>query len=275
MKAVLPQGDAKTLMFLSADIVEATKFKESVQGPGESPAWFDAFEAFFRELPLVLMGQVATAFAEVETLPNIGVWKVFGDELIFRVEPRSADEALRLTEAFYRSLVAYGSRFFERWQLRIRGCCWAARSPGHNIEFQIPEMAGGNGAADSTYTDYLGPDVDLGFRLAHHAGRGQLIVSLNLAEALAALPAQRDVRFHHLGQAVLKGVFHGRPYPLIMITILDRGPEFLEWEMEASPYLRALRDDPPMATDELIEMAERTRRELNAAYDLKLMPLEF
>ena len=269
------QPDAKTLMFLSVDIVEATRFKETVQGPNESPAWLVAFETFFRELPLVFMGQVATAFAEVEDLPNVSVWKVFGDELIFRAQPRSGDQALRLTEAFYRSLVSYGSRFFERWPLRLRGCSWAARFPGSNIELKIPEMPGADRSVDSAYADYLGPDVDLGFRLAHHAGRGQFIVSLNLAEALAALPEHRDIRFHNVGQAVLKGVFHGRPYPLIMITFADCVPEFWQWEREESQYLRAVRDDPPIEADKLIELAKRTRRDLNATYHLNLTPLEF
>jgi class 3 adenylate cyclase len=257
-----PPGAAKTLIFLSADIVEATKFKDSVRGPDENPAWFDAFEAFFRELPLVFMGQVATAFAEVEELPNIKVWKVFGDEIIFRVQSRSADDALRLTEAFHHALVAYGARFHERWPLHFRGCIWAARFPGRNIEFEIPEMAAGGEAADSAYTDYLGPDVDLGFRLAHHAERSQLIVSLNLAEALAALPTHRGIRFLHAGQAVLKGVFHGRPYPLIMIAPTDCAPG-------------SLRGDPPIAADKLIALAERARGDLNAAYNLKLRRLEF
>ena len=262
-------------MFLSADIVEATRFKETVDNLDESPAWLVAFETFFRELPLVFMGQVAHIFAEVKDLPNVGVWKVFGDELIFRAEPRSGDEALRITEAFYRSLVSYGSRFFERWPLRLRGCCWAARFPRPNMEIKIPEMSGADGSVDGAYADYLGPDVDLGFRLAHHAGPGQFIVSLNLSEALAALPEQRDIRFHAVGQAVLKGVFHGRPYPLIMITYADCVPEFWQSETEASPHLRALRDDPPMEADVLIELAERTRADLKARHHLKLRPLEF
>ena len=268
-------GDAKTLMLISADIVEATRFKESVQSPNESPAWLVAFETFFRELPLVFMGQVATTFADVEGLPNVVVWKVLGDELVFRAQPRSGDEALRLTEAFYRSLVSYGARFFERWPLRLRGCYWAARFPGANMEIKIPEMPGADESVDSAYADYLGPDVGLGFRLAHHAGRGQFIVSLNLAEALAALPEHRDILFHDVGQAVLKGVFHGRPYPLIMITFADCVPGFWQSETEPSPFLRALRDAPPIAADKLIALAERARSDLNARYHFKLRPLKF
>ena len=143
------------------------------------------------------------------------------------------------------------------------------------MEIKIPEMPGVDDAGDSAYADYLGPDVDLGFRLAHQAGPGQFIVSLNLAEALAALPEHRDIRIHNVDQAVLKGVFHGRPYPLIMTTYADCVPEFWQSETEASPYLPALRDDPPMEPGKLIELAERTRDDLNARYQLKFRPLEF
>ena len=143
------------------------------------------------------------------------------------------------------------------------------------MEIKIPEMPGADESAESAYADYLGPDVDLGFRLAHHAGHGQFIVSLNLAEALAALPQHRDIRFHDVGQAVLKGVFHGRPYPLIMITFADCVPEFWQSVTEPSPYLRALRDDPPIAADRLMALAERARSDLNATYHLKLRPLVF
>ena len=143
------------------------------------------------------------------------------------------------------------------------------------MEIKIAETPGAAESVDGAYADYLGPDVDLGFRLAHHAGRGQFIVSLNLAEALAALPEHRNIRFHDVGQAVLKGVFHGRPYPLIMITFADCVPEFWQSETEPSPNLRALRDDPPIAADTLIALAERARRDLNATHHLKLRPLEF
>jgi hypothetical protein len=270
-------SDAKTLMFLSVDIVDSTKFKELSHDETGSPAWLDAFEAFFRDLPLVFMGQIAATFADADQLPNVTVWKVMGDELIFRAQPQSGEEALRLTEAFYRTLVTYGSSFFERWSLRFRGCCWAARFPAPNIEFRIPEMAGGDGSADGAYSDYLGPDIDLGFRLAHHGGRGQLIISLNLAEAIAkalvVMPDQRNIRFHNVGSAVLKGVFNGRPYPLIMITVPDCGPAHLPWETEGSNHQRATCGDPQMEARKLIELAERSRSDLNEKYHLNLTPL--
>ncbi len=262
-------SDAKTMIFMSVDIADSTRFKEKVHSLDDDPLWLEAFETFFKEVPLVLMGQFATAFAITDDLPDISVWKVIGDEILFRAQARSAEEALLITEAFYRTIVMYDARFFERWPLRIRGCCWAARFPGRNIEIKIPEMAGVG------YVDYLGPDVDLGFRLITQVDRGQVILSLNLAEALASLPERRGMQFHYVDRKVLKGVFVGRPYPLILVTLPDCMPELWQWEEDESQQLRALRDEPPIDAVALVELASRIRTYLNRMCWLNIKLLEF
>lgn len=267
--------EPKTIMFMSADIADATRFKETGQSYAKTAVWLEAFETFFRELPLVFMGQVAMVFAESDTVPDTCVWKVLGDEIIFRSCPRNATEALLLTEAFYRSLVSYDARFLERWPLRIRGCCWAARFPGRNIEIEIGEMEGSNGTDRDPYIDYLGPDVDVGFRISGHAAGGQVILSLNLAEALASLEDHQGMRFHHVGRAPMKGVFAGRPYPLIMISYEDCMPDLWRWEETQPPSLRAFLEDPPTNPDELIDLAEHIRNYLNRMAQLSLEPLTF
>lgn len=69
---------------------------------------------------------ITVAAEEAESVPEVSVWKVIRDEIVFQAEPRTAEEALLLTEAFYRTVVTYNARLFERWPLRIRGCIWAA-----------------------------------------------------------------------------------------------------------------------------------------------------
>lgn len=270
------RSESKTVMFMSADLARSTAFKEAQQGLEERPGWLTPFEAFFRELPLVLMGQVAMAFEGADVVPKeVGVWRVSGDEIVFSAEPRSTDEALRLTEAFYRTVVSYDARLFERWPLRLRGCCWGARFPRRNIEIEIPEMSSAGRRGGGAYFEYLGPDVDTGFRIAGHADAGHVIVSLNLAEALARLPDRRDLQFHHVGREVLKGVFCGRPYPLILITFADVVAELWQWELEESTQIQMLRDKPPMEPEALVDLAGRIRSYLNRMCRLSLTTLEF
>mgnify|MGYP002629021023 CR=1 FL=1 len=267
-----PGAPAKTLIFFSVDIAGATRFKETAQSLDGGAGWLEAFETFFRELPLVVMGQTAMAFADRADIPDIGVWKALGDELIFRAAADSADEALLLVEACYRALVLYDGRFSARWPLRLRACCWAARFPGRNIEVTIREIATDQG---DVYRDYIGPDVDLGFRLGGHGHHGQMTIALNLAEALARLPDQRGFRFHFLGKRMLKGVFMGRPYPVILATLADCMPDPWEWETEDAPGLAAVRDRTPMPPEDLVALAARIRAYLNRMTGLGLEPLEF
>lgn len=246
---------------MSADLAGSTAFKSRAQGDAESPEWLEAFEVFFREVPLVMMGQIAAAFAMEDEAPKVGVWKVIGDEIIFMAHPRTAREAQLLTIAFYRLIVNYDRKIFERWPLRIKGCCWAAQLSHRNREIEIPEMLGGD--ADQAYVDFLGPDVDAGFRLASCGGRGQVIVSSNLVQLLAAMEEDEGVRFHYIGQKVLKGVYSGRPYPLFLMTMLDQMPETWEWEPEIDKGLQELRKNNPMDSGDILELLERIRKYLN------------
>ena len=125
------------------------------------------------------------------------------------------------------------------------------------------------------YIDYLGPDVDLGFRLVAQAGKGLVLLSLGLAEALAALPERRGLQFHYVGQKVLKGVFVGRPYPLILVTLPDCMPELWQWEEEDSQQLRTLREEPPIDAPALVELAGKIRTYMNQMCRLNIKPLAF
>jgi hypothetical protein len=89
--------------------------------------------------------------------------------------------------------------------------------PTRNIELEIPEMAGAEGGG-CAYRDYLGPDVDTGFRLAKRADPGEVVVSLNAAAAVSCVePA--PVAFTLKGQEPLKGLFSQLPYPLLVAAV--------------------------------------------------------
>jgi class 3 adenylate cyclase len=208
----------QVVMFMSADVVGSTEFKtrSAVQASG---GWVEAFEAFFNELPLIFMGRIANHFWDVDRLPDSGVWKVMGDELVFAAKPRSIDEARRVAMAFRDAVADYDQSLAQRWPLRIRGACWAAEIGGRNRAVEIPEMLGGRN--DRPYVDYLGPDVDIGFRLSPHSRTGRVILSPNLAESLAraaALSGDPEPTLDYQGEAVLKGVCGGHPFPLVLMA---------------------------------------------------------
>ena len=46
---------------------------------------------------------------------------------------------------------------------------------------------------EGAYVDYLGPDVDTGFRVASCGGRGQVILSSNLVQLLAGIEETEEI----------------------------------------------------------------------------------
>ena len=263
-------------IFMSVDLAGSTAFKAATQGDGGGPAWLPAFEAFFREVPLIMMGQIARAFALEDEVPDCAVWKVIGDEIVFMARPRTPRETQLLVIAFYRMVINYDQKIFERWPLRIKGCCWAAQISGRNREIEIPEMLGTD--KDGLYMDYLGPDVDTGFRVASCGGRGQVILSSNLVQLLAGIEETEEIEeieLHYSGSRVLKGVYSGRPYPLFLMTMPDCMPETWEWEAQDDDGLQVLRKNSPMPRAEVLDFLERIRSYLNRMCHAGIEPLEF
>lgn len=271
----MPQNSANTAvaMFMSMDLSGSTAYKSGMRGGGESPEWLEAFEAFFREAPLIMMGQIARAFALEDEVPTSGVWKVIGDEIVFMGRPRTPREAHLLTVAFYRTVIDFDRRIFERWPLRIKGCCWAAQIGSRNREIEIPEMLGRD--EQHPYRDYLGPDIDAGFRLTGCVGRGQVILSTNLVQLLAGLEEAADVELHYVGRQVLKGVYKGRPYPLFLMSMPDLMPETWEWEEDQDAGLVELSKNAPMPRQEIIELLGNIQTYLNRMGHAGIEPLEF
>ena len=55
-------------------------------------------------------GEVASAFMDYDAVPDAGVWKVMGDEVILVALPTSVTEAAAFASAFCRTVPAYESR---------------------------------------------------------------------------------------------------------------------------------------------------------------------
>lgn len=208
-------GDAEVVMFLSADVVGSTDFK--ARNAADSSEWLEAFATLFRELPLIFIGELAMAFMSDDAMPpEAGVWKVMGDEVIFVALPADAGQAARVAAAFIHTVSSYDRKLAARWPLRIRGTCWAAELGQRNRRIDIPEMFGGRDG--EPYRDFLGPDIDIGFRLSSHAGQGEVILSPNLVEAIAGSDDADLLRLHPIEPRSLKGVIGGHPFPLIMAS---------------------------------------------------------
>ena len=262
-------------MFFSVDLSGSTSVKDSLHVHHHVPVWLAAFEEFFRDFPELFLKEIDTELSESDFTVDVFVWKLIGDEIVFKAAPGSADEAAHLVCAFGRAIVKYDQTLFEKWPMRVKGTVWAARFEERNIELKIPERMHWEDEDQTIHSDYLGPDVDTGFRISYHAPEGGVIISLNLAEAIADVAGELGIRFHYVGREVLKGVFSGRPYPLILISLADCPSDLWKWEADESNYADAVQTQKPMQPDELKTLAERIRIYLNRMCHLQLSPLTF
>jgi hypothetical protein len=232
-------------LFLSVDLVGSTAFKagaggnmdEDVQSP--FPIWVNRIGHFYREFPKQLSREFERR-AEADHpdsrdhIPN--VWKTIGDEIIFCVRLQSTEHLALCVDAFLRTLEQYGDDLEKaEIPLDVKGAAWVGAFPTPNITVPVSDIySEPTEAAPGLETDeemealaekepsrydFLGKDIDTGFRVAKYSGSDRLALSVELAYLLASVCAEgkQNFRFSYSGRDTMKGVIGGRPYPLVWI----------------------------------------------------------
>lgn len=255
-------------LFLSIDMVGSTEFKAKCSGQG-TVGWLDTFRTFFTHLPLMLVGQLGFEFLDEEETPAVEVWKVMGDELIFTVQPSSAQEVAAILRTLLRTMKLFEEQHYQKLPLRLKGTAWLAEFGKENIELDIPELSSGDGAP---HIDFIGPDLDLGFRISKFAKPASLTLSLDLAEMLLSAEVAPPVDLYLVGSEPLKGVLFGRPYPIIWMPNAETGFDFLPWEIETCPHSASVIGAPPTDHADLRQVIDDMRHYLSKMHGIDRPP---
>jgi len=226
-------------LFLSVDMAGSTQFKARFTDGG---SWLDTFRTFFTNFPLMLAGQIGFAFLDEGETPSVEVWKVMGDEVIFVATPESPETLVAMLLALFRTMNAYEQRYLEDLPLRLKGTAWIAEFGERNIELEIPELSEG---AHRRAIDFIGPDLDLGFRVTKFARPACVALSFDVADLVITAANAGDISLYLLGAEELKGVMFGRPYPIIWMLEADSDFNFMPWEVEQCPYMARAAGMPP------------------------------
>ena len=226
----------RTRVFLSVDLVGSTAFKAgagSEHGDQAAyPKWVDETRKFYAEFPLILRARYNHATLEKREIQAAWprIWKTIGDEVVFCARIQSRDHLACIVQAFTEALREYGLKLEERGaHLDVKGTGWMAAFPTPNVTvpierveaFDIPTEEMEVAADDAPHKfDFLGKNIDCGFRLARFSSSDKLTLSVELALALCDSILVNDLfrgDFHYLGREELKGVLNGRPYPIVAI----------------------------------------------------------
>ena len=223
------------LLFLSADIAGSTKYKNN-NPDSESfpPYWRSLYDQFYEEFEPSFGAAIRGGKIDDDLFQRPKVWKLLGDEIIFSVPINSEVETYRFVRAFLKTVREFDERLRMTYPVRLKGTAWTAGFPIRNAKLK---------SASGKQTDYVGPDIDIGFRVCKHSLPGRMAISMDLADILSRDDAPGNIRFFHVGWSELKGVFDDKPYPVIWIS--DNEDQLIPpWESDCDPWTKEMRSHP-------------------------------
>lgn len=221
----------KLKLFMSVDIVGSTHFKQrDIKGPNQN--WLGLFISFFTEFPSLIKAEIASLDARLD---QVRLWKSLGDELIFTVELKSRASAALYVKALSQALRKAARNWHtdplrpDRKELHLKGAAWLVGFPVGNVEIPlfsstVSDDDDGTSPVPSDDRDYIGPLVDMGFRLKEHASSRKLALSADLAYLMLATGSRADMVLFYEGEFPLKGVLRGKAYPIVWLDC-DGHPE--------------------------------------------------
>ena len=231
-------------LFMSVDLVGSTEFKT---GEGKDrgnttdphPRWVQETKRFYVSFPKFLQSHFrdkSPRFGIIENESAPKLWKTIGDEVVFCVRVHNLEHFTACVTSFIRALRDYGRQLENDGFLDVKGTIWVGAFPAPNTSVMISgcdSNSGYNTKIDENYCeeyeqaaddeprnfDFLGRDIDLGFRIAKHARAEDLALSCEAAFLLceANKAHQFHEKFNFNGRDVLKGVMRGKPYPVVTI----------------------------------------------------------
>ncbi|MBL8769886.1 MAG: hypothetical protein JNK30_00770 [Phenylobacterium sp.] len=250
-----PEGLKPRLrLFFSADLVEATRYKQSRN------VWRPEILNFYRDFDFILKAE-HRAFADRHqpdlTAPTF--WKSNGDELLYVCEMASPGEAHALMYVWLTALERYRATTADDAEhLDVKSTAWIALFPAPNAEIFF--RRGDFGPLDQSARDplvvqseirdewyaypfgstitreFVGPSIDTGFRLTAWATPWRMALSVDLAFLLMGTSPGGigQLRLNLSGCARLKGVACDQPYPHLWVPV---GGRAAAEELRCEPYI--------------------------------------
>jgi hypothetical protein len=300
----LPDRRQQLRVFFSADLVNGTAFKsrratERFPPSGPLPPWPVRFEEFFHDFRFGFEQHVREARREnLEARSIVAepvLWKLNGDEVLFNElaypDDRELYPGLATAVAEFVKLVVKFDADLLPEGMGLRGCVWTAGFPIRNRRVQVqqgPDIrviasesrdheTGEYLFPPAAVTDYIGRDMDLGFRIAATTPPGRVSCSLDVAERLTAARAASSadyepVHVFRVGWRILKGIGDGHPYPLFWLDTNAVPRKRRPWDDAAehsTDETRFVLESPGQALcseAEVLGLAETLRRQLPDHY---------
>lgn len=258
---------AQLRLFFSVDLVGSTSFKQSSSNNSlkSDDNWRVAISSFFIDFDKAIGVSWSDSIKRLETCsPHLKsskptFWKGAGDEALYYVEIQSYEEVLLSVYAFIQAVKFVRIELRKTYNLDLKATSWLAGFPINNHSFCMgdksyrkqcfPDLTDFDKFDDhfisttadlcayytpnieqNLHLDFVGPQIDLGFRLTALSSPRKMVISVDLAWLLVSTikelkrdwPGDFNLAEHiFMEERVnLKGVLSGTRYPLIWIDVL-------------------------------------------------------
>ncbi len=206
-------------IFLSFDLVNSTELKEKFSD------WHQTIQRFY------YLCNKETA----SKLEKVKIWKYNGDEVIFYYIPETVLEIVDFftaTNSILTTIIGALKNAFSDIKdlISVKGTIWSAnieQSESNYKKDSIDEESIRNlkisfsGFAEKPLVDFIGSDIDLGFRISKYSMREKIVVSAELIYFLLKVDFGTEDRstftekFKIVSLEKLKGIWKGKYYPII------------------------------------------------------------
>lgn len=227
LKNQTSQEKKEIYIFLSFDLVGSTKLKTEQK---TSESWPDIILKFYEMVK-----------SEMENkIPQISVWKYLGDEVLLYVsiEDMNSDSVVySMPQTVFdvqKKISEDIKDVFKNYELSdlfIKSTIWIAGVKSVESK-KINTEECSNLPSDKVYgnrkitlgrgnlTDFVGPDMDIGFRIAKFAYKKKVVISANFAYLLYSMSKPKGMKkidnsMKIVSFEILKGVWNGGYYPII------------------------------------------------------------
>ncbi|WP_283696695.1 hypothetical protein [Clostridium perfringens] len=201
----------KVFIFTSIDLVNSTSYKQ------QDKNWPKVFSEFF--------GIVETEFKKNNK--DLFIWKYVGDEVLFYQEIKTFESLFKAPSETFRLMeicqdILYDKKPNCKNLLYLKASMWIAAMKKSDDEINldihnvIPEL-------NESIKDFIGVDVDEGFRISKYSSQNKLVIDAKLAYILYENKSKINLhcdynvedRLKIVGYRKLKGIWNNRLYPII------------------------------------------------------------
>jgi hypothetical protein len=201
-------------------------------------------------------------------------WKALGDELIYSFRVVQRIQIQQMLTHFIATLREYDEKLAIGDRIRLKGSAWVAGFPIRNRKIELPmvelRLVGKEEGAPYPYPriDYLGPEMDAGFRLGRATWPSLCVVSVELAELLGECQTTKQIRLRQVGWEKMKGVWDDRPYPILWAELPPEHPraksygEIKSWAEGESAFVKAWKNTSPQEAKAFLPLIVDLRKQL-------------